>query len=111
MDDKRLETIWKGFTHTPLGLGEMEALRFVRDESAKLPTREQIVAEIMKLIPPQMVPMERPSIEELEKILQSDERPDIHIAPDGSITTEKPHTVGDIADAIMRLLQPQTTEI
>lgn len=33
MDDARLKTIWEGFTHTPLGLGEMEALRFIRDEA------------------------------------------------------------------------------
>jgi hypothetical protein len=35
MDDKRLETIWNGFTHAPLGLGEMEALRFIAAEATK----------------------------------------------------------------------------
>ena len=35
MNDERLKTIWEGFTHTPLGLGEMEALRFIRDEAIK----------------------------------------------------------------------------
>lgn len=38
MDDKRLEEIWKGFTHTPLGLGEMEALRWIRDEASRRET-------------------------------------------------------------------------
>lgn len=67
--------------------------------------REQIVAEIMKLVTPAIVPMDhKPSIEELEKILNSDEVPKIHMQPDGSISTEKPHTVGDIADAVLRVV-------
>lgn len=42
MDDKRIETIVAGFTHEPIGMAMMEALRWVRDESAK-EERERVV--------------------------------------------------------------------
>lgn len=68
-------------------------------------TRQRIVSEMMKLVAPALVPMERrPTIEELENILAADNVPPIHIQPDGSILTEKPHTVGDIADVVMGLI-------
>jgi hypothetical protein len=41
MNDDRLKTIWEGFTHAPLGGGEMEALRFVRDEAVKTGIKDQ----------------------------------------------------------------------
>lgn len=65
--------------------------------------REQIVAEIMKLVRPAPVPMDhKPSIAEIEKMLNSDNPSRISIAPDGSYVTEAPaHTVGDIADAVL----------
>lgn len=67
--------------------------------------REQIVAEIMKLVTPQMVPSDKkPTIAELEAILNSEDQPNISIAPDGSFLVEKPNTVGDIADAVMRIV-------
>jgi len=68
--------------------------------------REQIVSEIMKLVKPAMVPMmPKPSIEELEKILNSENPRHVQILPDGSIMEEGPaHTVGDIADAVLRIV-------
>lgn len=68
--------------------------------------RDQIVSEIMKLVKPPMVPMDhKPSIDEIEKMLNSDNPRRISIAPDGIALTEPPpHTVGDIADAIIRVI-------
>lgn len=69
--------------------------------------RPLLVAEIMKLVSPAPIPMERkPTIAEIEKILNSDNPQKIGLAPDGSATIEAPsHTVGDIADAVIRVLR------
>ncbi|HEY1806053.1 MAG TPA: hypothetical protein VGG45_16385 [Terracidiphilus sp.] len=68
--------------------------------------KEQIVAEIMKLVRPAMIPMDhKPTIDEIEKMLNSDNPKRISIAPDGSAVMEAPsHTVGDIADAVLRIV-------
>lgn len=67
--------------------------------------REQIVTEIMKLVRPAMIQMDhKPSIDEIEKMLNSDNPHRISIAPDGAVMVEAPtHTVGDIADAVLRV--------
>jgi hypothetical protein len=73
-------------------------------------TREQIVSEVMNLVHPKMVPSDKkPTIDELEKILNSEDHPNISIAPDGSFLVEQPNTVGDIADAVMRLVEKNCT--
>lgn len=68
--------------------------------------REKIVAEIMKLVRPAPVPMDpKPSIDDLERMLNSDDPRRIKILPDGSVVEEAPpHTVGDIADAVLRVV-------
>lgn len=70
--------------------------------------REQIVAEIMKLVrkPPER---RKPTIDELEKILNSADAPDCHLEPDGTMlmTPETHTTVGDIADAVLKIIVPQ----
>lgn len=64
--------------------------------------RAQITSEIMRLLPGNFEPVEsRPTIEELEKILASDNGGKITINPDGSIGTHRPAKVGDIADAVL----------
>jgi hypothetical protein len=68
------------------------------------PSRETIVAEIMKLVRPDPIPMkERPSIDELEKILNSESEDAVTINPDGSVSRlPPPTTVGHVVDAILR---------
>lgn len=64
--------------------------------------RAKIVTEIMKLVKPKMVTPERkPTIDELEKMLNSECQDRIQILPDGSVAIERPNTVGDIADAVL----------
>jgi hypothetical protein len=69
-----------------------------------VPSREIIVAEIMKLVRPDPIPMkERPSIDELEKILNSESEDAVTINPDGSVSRlPPPPTVGHVVDAILR---------
>jgi hypothetical protein len=74
-------------------------------ETVDAKLRAEIVSEIMKLVGPRMVPMERkPTIDELEKILNSDNPQQISIAPDGTMLVAHGHTVGDIADAVLRVI-------
>ncbi len=74
--------------------------------------RQEIVAEIMKLASPPPLPLDhRPTIDELEKMLNADPESVTSINPDGTVSVRpKPHTVGDVADAVLRVLaaQPQT---
>lgn len=71
--------------------------------------REQIVAEIMKLVRPAPVPMDhKPTIDELEKMLAGDGRSIATIAPDGTVSLQpSPCTVGDVVDAVLRVVQSQ----
>lgn len=67
-------------------------------------TREQIIAEIMKLVRPEPKPLERPTIAELEKILNSETTDAVQINTDGSVSTRPTTTtVGAVADAILAL--------
>lgn len=67
--------------------------------------REQIIAEIMKLVrPAQIISERKPTIDELEKILNSDDRSVTSINPDGTVSIAPPPcTVGDVADAVLRV--------
>lgn len=71
--------------------------------------REQIIAEIMKLVrPAPTTPGRRPTIDELEKMLNADENSVASINPDGSVSLRPPpSTVGDVADAVLRILDAQ----
>lgn len=72
--------------------------------------RSAIVAEIMKLVRPDpRFLAKRPTVSELEAILNSDEERDIQINPDGSVSERDttPRTVGDVADAVLRIIQPE----
>lgn len=68
--------------------------------------REQIVAEIMKLVRPAAVPMDhKPTIDELEKMLNGDDQ-SFTVNPDGTCSVYPPPcTVGDVADAVLRVLE------
>lgn len=68
--------------------------------------RAQVVAEIMKLVRPEPVNIGKPTIEELERILNSDDPGRINLAPDGSATMQPRSsvTVGTVADAILPLV-------
>lgn len=70
--------------------------------------RTLIVAEIMKLVQPEMKPLgHKPTIAELEAMLNEENPPKININPDGSLDIAPSlTTVGDIADAIIRVLPP-----
>lgn len=70
--------------------------------------REQVVAEIMKLVRPTPVPMDhKPTIDELEKMLNSDSE-SVNINPDGTVSVQPPPcTVGDVADAVLRVFESQ----
>ncbi len=77
------------------------------DKEAADDLRSKIVAEIMKLVrPDSVVVLERPTIAELEAILNAEEEPDIHLNPDGSISARPKQTVtvGDVADAVLRII-------
>lgn len=75
--------------------------------------REQIVAEIMKLVRPETaevsprsIPMTPRSIDELEKVITGGGRATID--PDGNVSVQPPPcTVGDVADAVLRVVQSQ----
>ncbi len=67
--------------------------------------RDKIVSAIMELVKPP--PMRtKPTLEELERILNSDDPPPFVIEPDGTMlsTPQSGTTVGAVADAVMRLL-------
>lgn len=69
--------------------------------------RSEIVREIMTLVQPEPQEIKpRPTIDELEKMLNSDTPQEIDIRPDGSIYTRPPAhtTVGAVADTILRVI-------
>lgn len=74
--------------------------------------REQIVKEIMSLVRQKPRKMEKPSIAELEKILNSECTDAINIEPDGSVSiTPIVTTVGAVADKVIALLEPEMQKL
>jgi CRISPR/Cas system-associated protein Csm6 len=70
--------------------------------------REQIVREIMSLVRQPAKKMEKPSIAELEKILNSESTDNINIEPDGSISvTPTSTTVGAVADRVVVVVEAE----
>jgi hypothetical protein len=69
--------------------------------------KEQIVTEIMSLVRPQPQKMEpKPTIAELEKILNSECTDAISIEPDGSVCVRPTSTtVGAVADKVIGLVE------
>lgn len=65
--------------------------------------REELVGIIMSLItPPRVVVEPRPTIEELERILNSQDDSPYHLEPNGTVTRPGPTlTAGALADAIL----------
>ena len=75
--------------------------------------RDEIVVEIMSMIRPVKIERTKPTIAELEAILNSDDPPLISLNPDGSCTELVPMTttVGAVADKIVALIaRRQLTE-
>lgn len=69
--------------------------------------RQEIIREIMTLVQPEPVEMKpKPTIDELERILSSDDNRQIDLRPDGSVWARerKTVTVGIVADAILRVI-------
>lgn len=68
--------------------------------------KDEIATEIMSLVRQQPTRMEpRPSIEDLEKILNSETTDDIHIEPDGSVSCRPTTTtVGAVAERVLTLV-------
>jgi hypothetical protein len=77
---------------------------------AEMTLRDQVVAEIMKLVRQPSVPLDRkPTIDELEKILNDGSGAVASINPDGTVTVQPPPcTVGDVADAVLRVFDART---
>lgn len=70
--------------------------------------REKVVAEIMTLVRPQPKRLPKPTIEELERILNSETTDAVNIEPDGSVSiTPTVTTVGAVADAVMRIVDAE----
>lgn len=79
---------------------------------ARVPSKAEITAAIMALIQPterKIEQSERPSIAQLEAILNSEDPPKVSIKPDGSVVEIVPAstTVGHVADAVLDLLKPK----
>lgn len=69
--------------------------------------REKIIQEIMALVRPEPYEMKpTPTIDELERILNSPDPMEIDLRPDGSVYARPPHyvTVGIVADAVLRVV-------
>ena len=76
--------------------------------------RQQIIDRLHELVLPKKIErLPRPSLDELEKILNSVDPPNIQIGPDGSIVEYRPQTttVGVVADAILDLLGIADAEV
>lgn len=64
--------------------------------------KEEIVTAIMSLVRQQPKKMERPTIDELERIINSESTDAVNIEPDGSVTvTPQATTVGTVADLVV----------
>lgn len=69
--------------------------------------RKKIIDKMKTLVLPKKIERNpRPTIEELEKILNQAEPPNIQINPDGSVTEYQPQstTIEKVADAILDLI-------
>lgn len=69
--------------------------------------RQKIIDKMKELVLPKKVErQERPSIDELEKLLKQEDPPNIQINPDGTVTEYQPQTttIEKVADAILHLL-------
>jgi hypothetical protein len=76
--------------------------------------RQKIIDKMNTLVLPKPVERKpRQTIEELEKILNQEDPPNIQINSDGSVTEYRPQTttVGKVADAILELWDDYLTEI
>jgi hypothetical protein len=74
--------------------------------------KEQIVTEIMSLVRQPPRKMEKPSIDELEKILNSESTDDINIEADGSISaTPTTTTVGAVADKVVTAVEAEIARL
>ena len=76
------------------------------DDAKEIVLRKEIIAEIMKLVDGRWETVEpRPTIDELEQNLNSDEPSKLRLNPDGSVSKFLGnYTVKDVADAIMRVI-------
>jgi hypothetical protein len=68
--------------------------------------RKRLITEIMKLAQtPKLIQCDpKPTIDDLEKSLNSDDPVPYSINPDGTVSRKHNHTVGDIADTVLRVL-------
>lgn len=71
-----------------------------------LPLKDKIVTEIMSLVRQQPQKLPKPTIDELERILNSESKDAVNIEPDGSVSvTPTVTTVGAIADKVVALVE------
>lgn len=68
--------------------------------------RQQIVAEIMSLVRQQPRQLPRPTIDELERLINSESTDAVNIEPNGSVSvTPTTTTVGAVADKVVGLVE------
>lgn len=74
--------------------------------------RQQIVTEIMSLVRQQPKTLPKPSIEELERILNSESTDAINIEPDGTVSvTPTVTTVGAVADKVVAVVEKEMEKL
>lgn len=86
----------------------------MKSEARRDDLRQKIIAMMNALVLPRRVEHEpRPTIEELEKLLNSDDPPNISIQPDGSVIEYRPQTttVRAVADGILDLLEAEGVKL
>lgn len=72
--------------------------------------RQQIIDKMKGLVLPKKVERNpRPTIDELEKILNSENGPNVQLNPDGTVTEYQPQTttIEKVADAILDIFDEQ----
>jgi hypothetical protein len=72
--------------------------------------RTQIIAAIMALIKTPATPVARPSLEELERILNSETADEFNILPDGTVERMTTTTVGAVADAVIAIIDARQSD-
>lgn len=73
-----------------------------------LPLRNQIVSEIMSLVRQPSRKLEKPTIDELERIINSESTDAVNIEPDGSVSiTPTATTVGAVADKVVAVVKAE----
>lgn len=71
--------------------------------------RDQIVTEIMSLVRQPPRKLEKPTIDELERIINSESTDAVNIEPDGSVSvTPTVTTIGAVADKVAALCEAET---